>query len=114
MEAIAQELDQVRDELVRLLQDYPYACESDRDNIYQRCESLGGEIQELVGLLKLAIRNTDRAASAEADCDPDYTQEVSRLSRESLVAIHEAGQEVSAAIDMLREARDVPDDLSPS
>ena len=91
MEGIAQELDEVRDELVSLLQDYPYAGDRDRERIYERCETLGGEIQELVGLLKLAIRSTDRAVAAEADGDPEYAREVSRLSRESLASIHFAG-----------------------
>ena len=111
MEAIALELDQVRDELVGLLQDYPYAGERDRELIYERCETLGGEIQELVGLLKLAIRSTDRAAAAEADRDPEYAREVSRLSQESLAAIHLAGMEVSAAISALREARPERDEI---
>jgi hypothetical protein len=109
MEDIAHELDQVRDEMVALLREYPYASDRERALIYERCELLGGEIQELVGLLKLSIRNADREAAAEADNDPAYYAEITRLARESMAAIHSAGEEVAAAITMLRESRgDLP------
>ena len=108
MENIAQQLDEVRDEIVTLLREYPYASNRDREEIYERCELLGGEIQELVGLLKLAIRTTNHEAACEADADPEYYAEICRLSEESLTAIHTAGLEVAAAISMLRESRDEP------
>ncbi|HPJ73034.1 MAG TPA: hypothetical protein PK636_10135, partial [bacterium] len=41
--------------------------ERERVEIYRRCEYLGGEIQELIGVLKLAIRNSNREAEGEAD-----------------------------------------------
>ncbi|MCB9851177.1 MAG: hypothetical protein H6817_10795 [Phycisphaerales bacterium] len=112
MEDIARQLDSVRDEMVQLLRDYPYASDRDREDIYTRCEFLGGEIQELVGVLKLAIRNTNAEAAEEADHDPEYYSEVARLSTESLVAIHSAGEEVAAAITMLRESRGETEDES--
>jgi hypothetical protein len=118
MEDIAHQLDEVRDEMVSLLREYPYASDRERDIIYERCEMLGGEIQELVGLLKLAIRSADREAVTDRERDPDYSEEISRLARESMTAIHSAGLEVAAAITMLRETRDgheeypSPDDTS--
>lgn len=105
MEDIAKQLDNVRDEMVQLLRSYPYAGERERGDIYRRCEYLGGEIQELIGVLKLAIRNSNREAAVEADTDPAYWDEVNRLSTQSLAAIHSAGEEVAAAIAMLRESR---------
>ena len=105
VEDIAKQLDDVRDEMVQLLRTYPYAPERERVEIYRRCEYLGGEIQELIGVLKLAIRNSNREAEGEADNDPAYWDEVSRLSAQSLAAIHSAGEEVAAAITMLRESR---------
>lgn len=105
MEHIARKLDAVRDEMVQLLREYPYVSETERNDIYHRCEFLGGEIQELVGVLKVAICASSREAAEEADRDPSYWSEVSRLSRQSLAAIHSAGEEVAAAITMLREAR---------
>jgi hypothetical protein len=57
-------------------------------------------------LLKLAIRSADREAAEEGTRDPDYSTEIARLARESLNAIPSAGQEVAAAITMLRESRD--------
>lgn len=105
MEDIAQQLDTVRDEMVQLLRSYPYAGERERTEIYHRCEYLGGEIQELIGVLKLAIRMSNREAAVEADNDPAYWDEVNRLSTQSLAAIHSAGEEVAAAIAMLRESR---------
>jgi len=116
MEHIARELDDVRDEMITLLNEYPYASDGDRSAIYERCEFLGGEIQELVGLLKLAIRRTNIEAHSEAESDPEYTDEVGRLSQESLYAIHAAGEEVAAAITLLRETRpekDGADELIP-
>lgn len=107
VEDIARELDEVRDEMIDLLHEYPFASDRDRGVIYDRCELLGGEIQELVGLLKLAIRHTNAEMDAEDRRDPEYQEEVSRLSRESLNAIHLAGQEVAAAITLLRETRTV-------
>ncbi len=109
MEHIARQLDEVRDEMIALLHEYPYASDRDRDTIYERCELLGGEIQELVGLLKLAIRTTNREVDAESASDAEYSLEIARLSSESLHAIHSAGQEVASAIAMLRETRDEPD-----
>jgi len=105
VEAIAKQLDNVRDEMVQLLRSYPYAGERERSEIYRRCEFLGGEIQELIGVLKLAIRNSNRDAAVEADNDPAYWDEIKRLSTQSLAAIHSAGEEVAAAITMLRESR---------
>lgn len=105
MEDIARELDEVRDEMIALLHEYPYASDRDRDHIYERCELLGGEIQELVGLLKLAIHETNHDADDRNERDPEYSAEITRLSRESLRAIHVAGEEVAAAIALLRETR---------
>ena len=109
METTARQLDEVRSEMVHLLQEYPFASDGDREIIYERCELLGGEIQELVGLLKLTICQTTREANLESDDDEAYTQEIARLSTESLHAIHAAGEEVANAIAMLREARGEPD-----
>jgi hypothetical protein len=105
MEEFAAQLDEVRSELVQLLRDYPFASEHDRDLIYERCELLGGEIQELVGLVKLAIRDTNRQAAIEAPGDLEYLEEIDRLSGESLAAIHAAGEEVNIAVRLLRDSR---------
>jgi hypothetical protein len=105
MEDIARQLDNVRSEMVSLLYDYTLATESQRTEIYEQCETLGGEVQELIGLLKLSIRGTNRQAAAHAEVDPDYAAQIDRMSRESLSAIHSAGQEVSAAVRALRESR---------
>jgi len=112
VEDIARQLDDVRDEMVQLLNDYPHVEGREREDIYERCEVLGGEIQELVGLLKLAIRSAKSEAESERDSDPTYSNQIDRLSQESLAAIHEAGVEVSAVISVLRERRtefDEPD-----
>ena len=111
MEEIANQLDQVREEMAQLLHAYATADESSREHIYHRCESLGGEIQELVGLLKLTIYNANREAEAEADSDPIYAREIAELSRDSLAAIHAAGREVSAAITLLRSSREEEEEL---
>jgi hypothetical protein len=111
MEEIANQLDQVREEMAHLLQAYATADDTSREHIYERCESLGGEIQELVGLLKMTIYNANREAEAERDTDPAYALEIAELSRDSLAAIHAAGREVSAAITLLRSAHDDPDEL---
>ena len=106
MESLARQLDEVRDEMVRLLQEYPNASDMDREHIYERCELLGGEIQELVGLLKLTLRQANSEAEQEASDDPTYVDEIARMTQDSLYAIHAAGEEVSAAITMLRDSRE--------
>jgi len=111
MEDIAKQLDDVRDEMVQLLNEYPYVEGREREDIYERCEVLGGEIQELVGLLKIAIRSANQEAEAERDADPTYSDQIQKLSSESLAAIHEAGVEVSAVISVLRERRNDIEDL---
>ena len=105
IDEVAQQLDDVRNEMLRLLQEYPDASDHGREHIYERCESLGGEIQELVGLLKLHICTANRQVAAEADGDMAYASEIARVSHESLAAIHAAGLEVAGAVTMLREAR---------
>ena len=110
MEDIARQLDDVRDEMVQLLNDYPHVDGQDRENIYERCEVLGGEIQELVGLLKMAIRSANKEAEIERNSDPTYSDQIRQLSDESLAAIHEAGVEVSAVIAVLRERRNELDE----
>ncbi len=110
MEDIARQLDDVRDEMVQLLNEYPHVEGPDREEIYERCEVLGGEIQELVGLLKMAIRSANKEAETERDADPAYTHQIQQLSSESLAAIHEAGVEVSAVISVLRERRNELDE----
>ena len=105
MEETARKLDNVRDELVSLLYQYSAATEPQRAEIYERCESLGGEIQELIGLLKLAIRNANREADEQSECDPQYARQIGRMTQESLAAIHAAGQEVNSAVRLLRESR---------
>jgi len=112
MEDIARQLDHVRDELVHLLHDYTVANDKGRAAIYRRCEMLGGEVQELVGLLKLAIRDVNNEAAQHADTDPVYADEIERLSRESLEAIHAAGEEVSCAVKLLRESQATSDETS--
>ncbi len=111
MEDIAKQLDDVRDEMVQLLNEYPHVEGQERNDIYERCEVLGGEIQELVGLLKMAIRSANQEAEAESETDPAYTEQIQKLSNESLAAIHEAGVEVSAVISVLRDRRTELDEL---
>lgn len=111
MEDIAKQLDDVRDEMVQLLNEYPYVEGQEREDIYERCEVLGGEIQELVGLLKIAIRSANQEAESERNSDPAYSEQIQKLSSESLAAIHEAGVEVSAVISVLRERRNEFEDL---
>ena len=112
IDEIAQQLDDVRTEMLQLLQEYSEANEFGQEYIYQRCESLGGEIQELVSLLKLHIRTANRQVYAEGQHDPAYAAEIERVSRASLVAVHAAGLEVAGAVRMLRETR--PDAESTS
>ena len=109
MEETARQLDTVRDELVSLLYQYTVAPEPDRSQIYERCETLGGEIQELIGLLKLSIRTADHDASEQSEADPEYAEQICRMSHESLAAIHAAGEEVNAAVRLLRESRPLHD-----
>lgn len=109
MEETARQLDNVRDELVSLLYQYTVAAEPEKSRIYERCETLGGEIQELIGLLKLSIRTADRDASEQSDVDPEYARQIGRMSHESLAAIHAAGEEVNAAVKLLRESRPLQD-----
>ncbi len=105
IEEIACQLDTVRQEMAWLLNAYTEADERDRDQIYERCETLGGEIQELVALLKLTVQTARRAAEAEAGSDPAYCQEITELTQDSLAAIHAAGTEAATAISVLRESR---------
>ena len=109
VEETARQLDNVRDELVNLLYQYTTADEPERSRIYERCETLGGEIQELIGLLKLSIRSANRDADAQSEADPEYARQIDQMSHESLVAIHAAGQEVNSAVRLLRESRPLTD-----
>jgi len=111
IDEIAQQLDDVRTEMLQLLQEYSEANEFGREYIYQRCESLGGEIQELVSLLKLHIRTANQQVGVEKQNDPAYAAEIDRVSQASLAAVHSAGLEVAEAIRMLRETR--PDAENP-
>ena len=105
MDDIAQELDQLRQEFAHLLSTYPSAPPEVKAGILDQCEHLGGEVQELVGVLKLAIRNViDESSSATAD-EPADAEHLERIARHGLRVAHCAGEEVSAAVRLIRQLR---------
>jgi len=108
MEDLAIEMDCIREELCDLLSRYEVADESEQQVIAERCEQLGGQVQDLVGMLKfslLELRREAHDAGGEMDEHLDQVEEVTDLG---LRTIHAAGQEVARAIRFLREVWDSP------
>jgi len=106
MDGIAQELDQVRREFAHLLSAYTSAPPEAKKDILNQCEHLGGEVQELVGVLKLAIRNViDASRPPTGDESPDV-EHLEQIANHGLRVAHCAGEEVSAAVRLIRQLRE--------
>ena len=102
---IAQQLDQVRREMAHLLSTYPGSATDRKTEILNRCEALGGEVQELVGVLKLSIRNVLLGAHKIENAEPQELGHLDQIARYGLRVAHCAGEEVSAAVRLIRQLR---------
>ena len=105
MDDVARQLDEVRREIAGLLSAYPDASADDKRDILNECEYLGGEVQELVGVLKLSIRQILGAVQELPDCDADEADHLEQIAQYGLRAAHCAGEEVSAAVRLIRQLR---------
>lgn len=105
MDDIAQQLDRVRREMAHLLSSYPGAATARKQEILNRCEMLGGEVQELVGVLKLSIRKVINGAQSLEDAPAEELSHLGRIARYGLRVAHCAGEEVSAAVRLIRQLR---------
>ena len=105
MDDIAQQLDWVRREIAHLLSSYADAPAEVKQSILDQCDRLGGEVQELVGILKLNIRQiTDATCSLHEDDSPER-KHLEQIARYGLRVAHCAGEEVSAAVRLIRRLR---------
>ncbi|MCP4593862.1 MAG: hypothetical protein GY842_24270 [bacterium] len=105
MDDIAQQLDDVRREIAQLLSTYPSATDDEKQEILNECEFLGGEVQELVGVLKLSIRQImDATRSLHEDESPEYDH-LTQIANCGIRVAHCAGEEVSAAVRLIRQLR---------
>jgi hypothetical protein len=105
MDDIAQQLDQVRREMAHLLSTYPGSGTDRKTEILNRCEALGGEVQELVGVLKLSIRKVLLGAHRIENAEPQELGHLDQIARYGLRVAHCAGEEVSAAVRLIRQLR---------
>ena len=105
MDSIAQQLDEVRRKIARLLSAYPSAAASEQEEILSECEYLGGEVQELVGVLKLHIRQIVAATCALHEEDSAEAEHLVQIARHGIRVAHCAGEEVSAAVRLIRQLR---------
>ncbi|MCK4659943.1 MAG: hypothetical protein KAV82_10520 [Phycisphaerae bacterium] len=107
MDDIAEQLDQVRGEFAHLLSAYPGASSEEKQEILDHCEFLGGEVQELVGVLKLSIhRITNIALSSIEEEAPREADQLEQIARQGIRVAHGAGEEVSAAVRLIRQLQD--------
>ncbi len=103
MDDIALQLDQVRQEIARLLSSYSNASTERKQEILTECDRLGGEVQELVGLLKLSIRKVLKLTSPQYEGPSAERDHLEQLAQYGLRVAHCAGEEVSAAIRLIRQ-----------
>jgi hypothetical protein len=95
-------MESIRRELGRLVHRYGRAGEAERERIVARCDVLGGELQELFGLVKLALLRThEQALDASVGC-PDIMIRTENATREALQAVHQAAEEIAGAVRVLR------------
>jgi hypothetical protein len=106
MEDLALQMDSIREELCRLLDLYEHANPEQQRAIARRCEQLGGQVQDLVGMLKFSLLQMRREAESYDDGHQEYADQVDEVTRVGLQTIHTAGQEVARAIRFLREVWD--------
>lgn len=105
MDDIALQLDEVRREMAHLLSAYPGSAEERKLEILTRCEALGGEVQELVGVLKLSIRKVLAGAQGSDGASTEDLNHLDQIARYGLRVAHCAGEEVSAAVRLIRQLR---------
>ena len=105
MHDTAQKLDVVRREIARLLSSYAGASEAEKQEILDQCDRLGGEVQELVGILKLSIRQVMDATCALHEEESTELAHLEQIASYGLRVAHCAGEEVSAAVRLIRRLR---------
>ena len=106
MDDIANQLDDVRREIARLLSSYPTAPDDQKGEILVECDRLGGEVQELVGVLKLSIQRVLGTMRELPDDEDGEIEHVEQIARHGLRVAHCAGEEVSAAVRLIRQLRE--------
>ncbi|UCG15558.1 MAG: hypothetical protein JSV19_09715 [Phycisphaerales bacterium] len=106
MEQLAIQMDRIRDELCRLLDMYDEADRPQQRAIARRCEELGGQVQDLVGMLKFSLLELRKEAQEIGGGSNDQAEEVEQVTNLGLQTIHAAGQEVAQAIRCLRNVWD--------
>ena len=109
MDQLARQMDRVREELCRLLDLYEEADPTQRRAIASRCEQLGGQVQDLVGMLKFSLLQLREEAQTTSEANPEYVRQVADVTGNGLRAIHQAGEEIGQAIRFLREAWGEPE-----
>ncbi len=106
MEDLAIEMDCIREELCDLLSRYEEADAVEQRAIAERCEQLGGQVQDLVGMLKFSLLELRREAHEAGGEMIDQLDQVEEVTDLGLRTIHAAGLEVARAIRFLREVWD--------
>ena len=105
MDDVARQLERARREIAGLLRAYPGVSDAEKEVILDECEHLGGEVQELVGLLKIGIRDVVSTTRALHEDEPARLGHVEQIARYGLRVAHCAGEEVSAAVRLIRRLR---------
>ena len=106
MEQLAIQMDRIRAELGRLLDMYDDADPPQQRAIARRCEELGGQVQDLVGMLKFSLLELRNEAQTMDGIEDDQAEQVEHVTSLGLQTIHAAGQEVAQAIRFLRDVWD--------
>jgi hypothetical protein len=112
MDDLAQQMDRVRDELCRLLDMYEEADAAQRRAIASRCEQLGGQVQDLVGMLKFSLLHLRQEARSSLGVDGEYRAKMDEVTTGGLRTIHAVGEEIAQAIRYLRAAWGDPEWLA--
>lgn len=112
MEDLAQQMDRVRDELCRLLDMYEEANSDQRRAIARRCEQLGGQVQDLVAMLKFSLLQLRREARGSDGIEGEYCTKMNEVTTGGLRTIHAVGEEIAQAIRYLRVAWGDPEWLT--
>ena len=102
MQRLLDQLEFTRRELSRLLTLCQQASPDQREWITERCDSLGGDVQELVGLLKLALFRVRQEAADEHSTNPHAAAKKETMATAALQAVDQASDEIGKAIRVLR------------
>jgi hypothetical protein len=102
MTELAQRLNEMRDVVAVLLREYHVTSNTRRSQIFEHCKQIARAADQIVGALKLAVRQADHEAATTQELQPEYAANMARFAREGFHAMQHSASFIARGLEILR------------